>query len=188
MPRHESSTKFYKITKNGQFFLNGKKLSESQLQQTFDSLSTDSEGNTLFPNDPTGSTSPYDGEEGGKYHLTWYDEQSLDYFFLRAYPDADYFMDSGTGSLLAKMRGGSYNVTSYKNYAMEVANNRDDIVRDGVELAVALGISVVSLTMGNVITAMAGAGSAAWLAWSVDMASGEGHDAMQNAYTVLQKL
>ena len=184
-PHRESKTKVIKITKDGRYFINGKELSQAQLQQTFMPLP---DGNSLIPYDPTGSSSTYNGEEGGKYHLTWYDEQSLDYFFLRAYPDADYFMDNATGSLLAKMRGGSYNVTSYKNYAMEVSNNRDDIVQNGVQLASMLGISAISLTMGNVIGALGAAGAAGWLAWAVDSASGDGHDAMANAYIVLQKL
>ncbi|EMT54215.1 hypothetical protein I532_01375 [Brevibacillus borstelensis AK1] len=155
-----------KITPDGEYFINGKKLSKEELSKPL-----------------TNKVSTM-AQSGGLSWLTSYNEINKDYYVLKSYPDADFWLDKGIGKQLTWYTKGNYKVSDFKAYANTVSSCRSSLVTLGSTLAAEIGTAV--LTVETVIGAIAAGGAAAITAREIYSQSTTAHEAMANAYSILE--
>lgn len=153
------------ITKQGEFFINGEKLSNEELNQTFEQ--------------PKNSL-----QAGGKTWLTYYkifQSNGKTTYNYRSYEKpGNNFLDYGGGkhftfNTLSKN-------TNFQSLARDVGQARDNITAASAALLSALGLS--ALTWNAVIVALTGAAGVANLAWQVFTNSSDAKGWMKEAYNI----
>lgn len=155
-----------KITPNGEYFINGKKLSKEELSK------------------PLINKVSSKAQSGGLSWLTSYNEINKDYYVLRSYPDADFWLDKGIGKQLTWYTKGNYKVSDFKAYANTVSSCRSSLITLGSTLLAELGVAV--LTVETVIGTISAGGAAAITAREIYSQSTTAHEAMANAYSILE--
>lgn len=167
----ETSTKIY-IDAKGNYYVNDSKLSS-------DVLNTQ-----LIPNATSSVFSAASIEDGGCDWLTYYTNLGippLDYFKTYSYEDANFFLDYSSGHKVTKWLSTSPDLSDFKLYANNVASARSDINIASVGLiAAGVGVLTPAVILGLIATSAA--------AFSLWVASNDGHDAMEDAYNLLVRL
>ncbi|MGF9910805.1 hypothetical protein [Brevibacillus porteri] len=165
----------FKITASGEYYLNGEKLSEEFLNQTY----TGPE-NTL--------KASYNGVSGG--YLAEYDEISKDYYKLESYKTTNFFLDRGPAKTYTSTYVGEENhaadISIFVSKADGVENARDQVSLLTSALAAELGIAV--LTVSTVIGAIAAGGAAAITASELVDASNDGLEDLEDAYNIIKNI
>ncbi|MFF2531859.1 hypothetical protein ACFVS2_23400 [Brevibacillus sp. NPDC058079] len=163
------------ITASGEYYLNGEKLSEEFLNQTY----TGSE-NTL--------KASYNGVSGG--YLAEYDEISKDYYKLESYKTTNFFLDRGSAKTYTSTYVGEENhaadIAIFVSKADGVEDARDQVSLLTSALAAELGIAV--LTVSTVIGAIAAGGAAAITASELVDASNDGLEDLEDAYNIIKNI
>ncbi|WP_059051330.1 hypothetical protein [Paenibacillus senegalimassiliensis] len=162
------------IETSGDYYINGEKLSDKFLN---------TEVNLLGVHDPEISLN-YETESGGNSFLTYYTNSTTgdaEMFYLKTYLSSytNFFLDPPSDkTYIFKHAYIGANVSDFKMYANQVASARST-VSAGVATLIASGITILTPA---VIIGLIGTSAAAL---GVYLGSNSGHEAMQNAQSLL---
>ncbi|MED1911003.1 hypothetical protein [Brevibacillus laterosporus] len=162
-----------KITNDKKFFINGEQLSQDFLNQPV----TASEDRVSF-------AKAFKGESGGRAGVITYNEINDDYYYLKAFPKVNDFLEEPSGKGLVKYSNGNGNVSKFIRYADKVDSKHADIIDAQVTIASMIGAALV--TWETVILLLPEAGVAGWNAVKLYNASNAGKEALKDAYDLLK--
>ncbi|QDX92487.1 hypothetical protein C2W64_01433 [Brevibacillus laterosporus] len=162
-----------KITNDKKFFINGEQLSQDFLNQPV----TASEDRVSF-------AKAFKGESGGRAGVITYNEINDDYYYLKAFPKVNDFLEEPSGKGLVKYSNGNGNASKFIRYADKVDSKHADIIDAQVTIASMIGAALV--TWETVILLLPEAGVAGWNAVKLYNASNAGKEALKDAYDLLK--
>ncbi|CCF15098.1 hypothetical protein BLGI_3039 [Brevibacillus laterosporus GI-9] len=162
-----------KITNDKKFFIDGEQLSQDFLNQPV----TATEDRASF-------AKAFKGESGGRPGVITYDEINDDYYYLKAFPKVNDFLEEPKGKRLTKYSKGNSNVSKFIRYADKVESKHGDVIDAQVAIASMLGAALV--TWETVILLLPEAGVAGWNAVKLYNASNAGKEALADAYDLLK--
>jgi hypothetical protein len=158
------------ITKDEEVTINGIALTQEELNQTKE-----------IPQFQMAAIS------GGKSYLTYYKEQSSNYWYMKAYKKpTNAFLNGGSGTPRTRYSSGNSKVTDFKSLARSVGNARDNINEASAVIAGAAGVMV--FTFWNVLTWLGWGGTVGLNAWKIYNNSESGKNDMLDAYNVLGRI
>ncbi|MCR8988003.1 hypothetical protein NW801_23795 [Brevibacillus laterosporus] len=162
-----------KITNDKKFFIDGEQLSQDFLNQPV----TATEDRASF-------AKAFKGESGGRPGGITYDEINDDYYYLKAFPKVNDFLEEPKGKRLTKYSKGNNNVSKFIRYADKVESKHGDVIDAQVAIASMLGAALV--TWETVILLLPEAGVAGYNAVKLYNASNAGKEALADAYDLLK--
>jgi len=166
------------ITSDGKYFINGEKLSEKFLQSpVYEESNNENKSSKKLK-------AEYDGQSGGIYNICSYDEINKRYYKLVATPDADDYLERGKGKRLTKYSYNDENVSDFKRYCDKVEDARGDLREAQAELAVVIGVALVTWEM--ILPLIAEGAAGAVLAYKIYDSSTSGREDLETAYNILK--
>jgi hypothetical protein len=172
-----------KVDGEGNYYINGEKLSEEFLNQEI-SLSESNDEISSAKNSLSAATYY---EKGGYSTLTYYNEIRTDYYSVYTWSDADFFLDKSAGKYISKnVNEGNSRLATFKSYANDIYDYRTDISILSITLMVELGLAVI--TVASVLGAIAAGIAGAATALAIWAKSDAAHSTLTNAYSTVSKM
>ncbi|QDX91502.1 hypothetical protein EEL30_03400 [Brevibacillus laterosporus] len=162
-----------KITNDKKYFINGEQLSQDFLNQPV----TASKGKYSF-------AKAYKGDSGGRAGVITYDEINRNYYYLKAFPKVNDFLEEPSGKGLVKYSNSNDYVSKFIKYADKVESKHEAIIDAQVAITGAIGAALV--TWETVIALIPEAGVAGWNAIKLYNASVAEKEALEDAYDLLK--